>query len=79
MRWTSANHLFAGYSDIRGVRSIDGGDSWSFNYIGHSQNSMYKIVKNIASTTLYAATSTVHDIYQSTHLQDNSLDAGSAG
>ncbi|MBK6447191.1 MAG: T9SS type A sorting domain-containing protein [Bacteroidetes bacterium] len=79
VRWTSANHLFAGYSDIRGVRSIDGGDSWSFNYIGHSQNSMYKIVKNIASTTLYAATSTVHDIYQSTHLQDNSLDAGSAG
>ncbi|HRH66275.1 MAG TPA: hypothetical protein PLU53_08260, partial [Bacteroidia bacterium] len=29
IRWSSANHLFAGYSDIRGVRSTDGGDSWS--------------------------------------------------
>ncbi|MBK7851025.1 MAG: T9SS type A sorting domain-containing protein [Bacteroidetes bacterium] len=79
IRWTSANHLFAGYSDIRGVKSVDGGNSWSFNYTGHSQNSMYKIVKNIAGPTLYAATSTVHDIYQSTHLQDATLDASNAG
>lgn len=78
IHWSSASKMFSGYSDIRGVRSVDAGDSWSFNYTGHTQNSMYKIVKNIASSTLYAATSSVHDIYQSTHLQDATLDAGSA-
>ncbi len=76
--WMSQSEMFSGFSDIRGCRSVDGGNSWSFDYSGHTDNSMYRIVKNISSTTIYAATSTVHDMYQSTRLQDAILDASSA-
>jgi hypothetical protein len=70
--------MFSCFSDIRGCRSTDGGSSWSFNYTGHTDNSMYRIVKNNSNSTLYAATSTVHDLYQSTRLQDATLDASGA-
>ncbi|MGL5889976.1 MAG: WD40/YVTN/BNR-like repeat-containing protein, partial [Bacteroidia bacterium] len=72
--WSSATNLFAAYSDIRGTRSTDGGNSWSFNYTGHTANSMYRCVK-LANGTLIAATSGIHDMYQSTRLTDALLDA----
>ncbi|MCP4710902.1 MAG: hypothetical protein GY869_19950 [Planctomycetes bacterium] len=74
--WSDTDHIFACYSDIRGIRSTDGGESWSFDYSGHTQNSMYRIEQHPVNGTLYAATSTVHDIYQSTYLKDNRLDNG---
>ncbi len=76
--WTDANNLFACFSDIKGVRSTDGGNSWSFNYTGHAANSMYRLVKHPSNGKLYGATSNVHDMYQSTRLQDNILDAADA-
>ncbi len=76
--WMNQNEMFSCFSDIRGCRSTDGGNSWSFNYTGHTDNSMYRIAKNITNSTLYAATSTVHDLYQSTRLQDATLDASTA-
>ncbi len=76
--WINQNEMFSCFSDIRGCRSTDGGNSWSFNYTGHTDNSMYRITKNVSGNTLYAATSTVHDLYQSTRLQDNILDASGA-
>ena len=72
--WTDANNMFACFSDIKGVRSTDGGASWSFNYTGLAANTMYRIVKH-PTGKLYAATSNVHDMYQSTRLQDAILDA----
>ena len=50
--------------------------SWNFNYTGHGDNSMYRVVKH-ANGTLYAATASVHDLYQSTYLQDSRIDGGS--
>lgn len=76
--WMNQNELFSCYSDIRGCRSTDGGNAWSFNYTGHTDNSMYRIAKNISNSTLYAATSTIHDLYQSTRLTDALLDASNA-
>jgi photosystem II stability/assembly factor-like uncharacterized protein len=73
--WSDAKNLFACCTDIKGIRSTDGGQGWSFNYLGHSANTMYRIVRNPVSGTLYAATSGIHDIYQSTRLQDAQLDA----
>ena len=76
---TWANNLgnvFGSYTDIRGDRSLDGGFSWSFNFTGHSQNTMYQCLRH-PNGTLYAATSTVHDLYQSTYLQDSRIDNGS--
>jgi hypothetical protein len=72
--WSSATNLFAGYSDIRAIRSTDGGNSWAFNYSGYAANSTYRIAK-AANGTLYAATSNIHDMYQSTHVTDARCDA----
>ena len=76
LTWRDPNNIFASYSDIRGTRSTDGGTSWSFNYGGQPYNSTYQSLKHPITGTLYAATSSVHDMYQSTRLQDSILDAG---
>jgi len=75
--WVSATNLFSAYSDIRGIRSADGGSSWSFNYTGNAANTTYRVAK-AANSTLYAATSGTHDMYQSTHLTDARIDGTDA-
>ena len=79
VHWQDANNMFAGFSDINGIRSTDAGVTWSFDYTGNTVNSMYRIVKHITNNTMFAANSGVHDMYQSTRLQDNLLDANDAG
>lgn len=71
--WSSPENLFIAFSDINGIRSEDSGKTWSFDYNGHDQNTMYRIEKNPLTGMLYAGTSTRHDIYQSTHLNDDIL------
>ncbi|MFZ1528358.1 MAG: hypothetical protein WAT19_06395 [Ferruginibacter sp.] len=78
VHWQDANNMFACFSDIRGIRSEDAGNSWGFNYTGHTANTMYRISRRVSGSTLYAATSGIHDMYQSTRLQDNILDANDA-
>lgn len=77
VHWNDANNLFACFSDIKGIRSKNGGATWGFDYTGHSANSMYRLVQNAAGT-MFAATSNIHDMYQSTRLQDAQLDANDA-
>ena len=74
----NATNMFACFSDIRGIRSINAGNSWSFNYTGHTANSMYRIAKHPTNGTLYAGTSNIHDMYQSTRITDALLDATDA-
>ncbi len=76
MTWADANNLFASFTDIRGYRSTDGGYGWSFNYSGHTLNTMYQCLKHPVTGNLYAATSSIHDLYQSTYLADNRIDGG---
>ncbi len=78
LHWRDADNVLAGYSDITGVSSTDGGDSWAFRMEGNSFNSTYQIVEH-PNGTLYAAVSTVHDMYQSTYLRDNVIDGGDGG
>ncbi|HTY58824.1 MAG TPA: hypothetical protein VMF59_08390, partial [Bacteroidota bacterium] len=73
--WSGPSDLFACFTDIEGIRSTDGGLTWSFNYSGRNANTMYRIERDPAGGTLYAATSNIHDMYQSTRLQDAQLDA----
>jgi len=75
LHWSSTQNIFAGYTDIRGTRSTDGGATWSFNYTGHTENTAYHIVSH-PNGRLYMATSTTHDIYQSTYLTDARLNGG---
>ncbi len=71
--WADSNHIVAGYTDIKGVISDDAGNSWSFGYTGDTYNTIYCCVKNTNTGILYAGTSSVHDMYQSTHLTDASI------
>lgn len=75
LTWSDATRLFGSFTDIRGVRSTDGGTTWGFDYSGHTLNTMYHCVRH-PNGTLYAATSSVHDLYQSTYLQDSRIDGG---
>ena len=75
--WANASTLFACYSDIKGIRSTNGGQTWSFNYTGLNANTTYRIARH-PNGTLYAATSNIHDMYQSTRLADNILDNADA-
>jgi photosystem II stability/assembly factor-like uncharacterized protein len=77
--WQDANNMFACYSDINGIRSTDAGMTWSYDYTGHTINTMYRIAKHATLPRMFAATSNVHDMYQSTRLQDNPLDNADPG
>ena len=74
--WSDANNVWACFSDIRGIRSTDGGATWSFNYTGHTNNSSYDCIKHPSNGNMYLATGTNHDMYQTTHLTDGTIDAG---
>ena len=78
VHWVNASTMWSCFSDIRGIRSADSGNSWSFNYTGHTGNSSYRIVQHPVTNTLFMACSNIHDMYQSTYLQDAKLDATDA-
>lgn len=77
VHFTDATNVWGCFSDIRGIRSEDGGDTWSFDYTGYNANSSYRVAQD-ASGTLYMASSNIHDMYQSTRLQDAILDGTDA-
>ncbi len=79
MIWDDEQNMFTGYSDISGLRSKDKGETWSFDFTGHDQNTMYWVVKHPITGNLYAATSTVHDIYQSHRLRDAEIEYSGSG
>lgn len=76
LAWIDSKSIFASCSDIRAIRSTDEGKSWSFNYSGVLDNSVYHVVRHPQTGVLYAATSSVHDLYQSTYLTDARIDKG---
>ncbi len=75
VHWINATNMWACYSDIKGIRSTDAGNSWSYNYTGNTANSTYRVAQHPTTGTLFAATSNIHDMYQSTRLADAQLDA----
>lgn len=73
LMWTDPAHIFSGFSDIGGVMSADSGNSWKFIPIGY--NCIYHIVQH-PDGTVYAATSSVHDMYQTPYISNGSSDGG---
>lgn len=71
--WSDPSTLLACASDVRAMRSTDGGAQWSLDFSGHTQNTMCHAVRH-GDGTLYAGSSTAHDLYQSTYLTDSRLD-----
>jgi hypothetical protein len=76
LHWFDKENVFAGYTDIRGLRSVTGGRTWSYNYTGHDLNTMYYAQTSTVSGVTYAATSGTHDMYQDTHVTPAVCDKG---
>lgn len=76
--WGNSQKMFAGYSDIRGTQSSDAGATWRMTS-ATTQNTTYRFIKSPANSNIYAATSTAHDIYQTTYLTDARLDVAFGG
>lgn len=75
--WQDENNMIACFSDIGGIRSTNGGESWGYQYSGFSVNSLYRLEES-ADGILFGACSNIHDMYQSTRLADAQLDANDA-
>jgi hypothetical protein len=72
--WIDSTHIMSAFSDINGVMSDDKGASWKF-IPNLTQNSVYRLLK-ASNGTIYAATSNVHDMYQTTRIYDAQIDGG---
>jgi hypothetical protein len=76
LHWDSPEIIVAGFTDIRGTRSTDGGLTWAAgSSLGLPHNTTYHVIGH-PNGNIYAATSTVHDLYQSTYLTDARIDGG---
>ena len=73
--WVDSNTMLVANADIRSQRSTDGGQTWAFNHNGlpSGTNSVNRYSMN-STGTVFAATSSVHDLYQSTYLLDSRID-----
>lgn len=74
--WADANNLIVANSDIGGSISNNAGQSFGFGYTGQSRNTIYRTLIHPTTGVIYAATSSVHDMYQSTYLTDARIDGG---
>jgi len=72
--WNDQNNMMGCFTDIGGIRSTDAGNKWGFTYNGFSVNTLYRIAKG-TNGNLYGACSNIHDMYESTRLEDAQLDA----
>jgi photosystem II stability/assembly factor-like uncharacterized protein len=79
LTWFSRNTVFCGFTDIRGMLSTNGGSAWmapmSLGY-----NSTYQTLKHPTNGLVYAAVSSVHDMYAwDRYCQDSAIDGGTGG
>jgi photosystem II stability/assembly factor-like uncharacterized protein len=75
LTWADDDTIFASVSDIRSARSIDGGRSWSRDgRDGQNLNTTYHVIRHPRTGLLYGATSSVHDLYQSSTMRDSRID-----
>lgn len=72
--WLDSNNIMSAFSDICGVMSDDKGASWKF-IPSLNSNSTYRIVKH-ANGKIYACTSNIHDLYQTTRIYDSHINSG---
>lgn len=77
VHWHTAANMLGAFSDIGGIRSLDSGNSWGYTCNGMSVNSVYRVTETPGGT-MFAGTSGIHDMYQSTRLKDAQLDAADA-
>ena len=74
LTWRDSLNLLAGFSDINGIMSDDKGVSWRF-LPNMRQNTVYRIAIH-PNGKIYAASSNIHDMFQSTRIYDAQIDGG---
>ncbi|HBA83203.1 MAG TPA: hypothetical protein DCZ95_03825 [Verrucomicrobia bacterium] len=76
LAWPESNTLYAAFTDIRGMRSTNGGASWSFP-AGLNFNSTYQAIVHPSNRWIFATASSVHDLYAwDRYCQDAYIDNG---
>jgi len=76
MEWAESNCIIGCYTDIHGTRSTDGGATWTFP-TGLVHNTMYDALAHPTNRVIYAAVSSVHNMYvYEPYLQDAYIDGG---
>ena len=74
--WCSSNTLFCSFTDIRGMLSTNAGGSWMAP-MSLTYNSTYQALKHPTNGLVYAAMSSVHDMYAwDRYCQDSAIDGG---
>jgi photosystem II stability/assembly factor-like uncharacterized protein len=76
LEWATNDIAFASFTDMRGILTTNGGASWLFP-TGLTYNSTYQAIRHPTNGFLYAAASSVHDLYAwDRYLTDSAIDGG---
>ncbi len=76
LSWFSSNTLFCSFTDIRGMLSTNAGSAWMAP-MSLPYNSTYQTLKHPTNSLVYAAMSSVHDMYAwDRYCQDSAIDGG---
>jgi hypothetical protein len=79
LSWFSSNTLFCSFTDIRGMLSTNAGSSWMAP-MSLTYNSTYQTLKHPTNGLVYAAVSSVHDMYAwDNYCEDAHIDGGTGG
>ena len=79
LSWLSINTLFCSFTDIRGMLSTNAGSAWMAP-LSLTYNSTYQTLKHPTNGLVYAAVSSVHDMYAwDKYCQDSAIDGGTGG
>ncbi len=74
LAWADSMRIIAGLSGLNSITSTDAGKSWAFNGLSSYGSSVYYTLKHPTSSKMYAAVTTVNDIYKPTVLTDDKLE-----
>lgn len=80
--FVNAQRMLSGYSDLCACLSDDKGNSWQnkradfgkYTSVQFKCNTAYRFIRHASTGFIYCVVSTVHDIYQSTHIDPISLE-----
>jgi hypothetical protein len=76
LSWFSSNTLFCSFTDIRGMLSTNCGSAW-MSPLSLTYNSTYQTLKHPTNGLVYAAVSSVHDMYAwDQYCKDSPTDSG---
>jgi photosystem II stability/assembly factor-like uncharacterized protein len=77
LSWFSTNTLFCSFTDMRGMLSTNAGSSW-MSPLSLTYNSTYQTIKHPTNGLVFAAVSSVHDLYAwDRYCQDSAINGGS--